>query len=42
MEGDKDMKKTYEKPILLLSQNDDGDVITTSGGDTPTVNPFDW
>lgn len=36
------MKKTYEKPIVLLTSYDDEDIITTSGGDTPEVSPFDW
>lgn len=36
------MKKIYEEPIILLSKNDDRDVIATSEGDTSRVNPFDW
>lgn len=36
------MKKVYETPEVLLTLNDDGDVITTSGGDTPLVDVFDW
>ena len=36
------MKKTYEQPTLLLLQSDERDVITTSSGDTPNVDVFDW
>ena len=42
MKGETQMKKIYETPeILLVSQCED-DVITTSGGDTPYLNAFDW
>ena len=37
-----EMKKIYETPEALLAQTDDKDVITTSGGDTPLVDAFDW
>ena len=37
-----EMKKTYEAPVILLTENDDGDIISTSAGDTPGVLPFDW
>ena len=36
------MKKKYESPELLLTYSDEKDVITTSGGDTPYLNAFDW
>ena len=36
------MKKTYETPEVLLSLESDRDVITTSGGDSPLVDAFDW
>ena len=37
------MKRTnYEAPEILLIASDDKDVITTSRGDTPNVNAFDW
>ena len=36
------MKKTYETPEILLTYVEDKDVITTSGGDTPYLNAFDW
>ena len=36
------MKKTYTTPEILLVISDDKDVITTSGGDTPLVDAFDW
>ena len=36
------MEKTYETPEVLLTINADEDIITTSGGDTPLVDAFDW
>ena len=36
------MKKTYETPEILLTVENDNDVITTSSGDTPLVDAFDW
>ena len=36
------MKKTYETPEILLSPEFEQDIITTSGGDTPWVDAFDW
>ena len=36
------MKKTYETPEILLAEINENDVITTSGGDTPYLNAFDW
>ena len=36
------MKKTYEAPEVLLSLENDSDIITTSAGDTPLVDAFDW
>ena len=36
------MKKTYETPEILLSPEFEQDIITTSGGDTPLVDAFDW
>ena len=36
------MKKTYEAPEIVLSQLEKRDVITTSGGDMPTINLFRW
>lgn len=36
------MKKSYETPELLLVIAEEGDVITTSGGDMPLVDAFDW
>ena len=35
------MKKIYEAPVVLLSDIEENDIITTSGGDTPEV-PFEW
>lgn len=34
--------KIYEKPNVILLMQDAEDIITTSAGDTPEVNPFDW
>lgn len=43
MKGElKTMKKTYETPEILLTQVEEKDVITTSGGDTPLLDAFDW
>ena len=37
------MKRTnYDSPEIILISTDDKDVITTSRGDTPNVNAFDW
>ena len=36
------MKRIYETPEVLLTENRETDVITTSGGDTPLVDAFDW
>ena len=36
------MKKIYESPEVLLTLTNDEDIITTSGGDTPMVDVFDW
>ena len=36
------MKKTYEAPEILLTSENDRDVIATSSGDTPLVDAFDW
>ena len=36
------MKKIYETPEVLLTETNENDVITTSGGDTPLVDAFDW
>ena len=36
------MKKTYETPEILLCKVEENDVITTSGGDMPLIDAFDW
>ena len=36
------MKKNYESPEIILTYTNDKDVITTSGGDMPLVDAFDW
>ena len=37
------MKKTnYETPEILLTAADEKDVISTSGGDTPAIDIFEW
>ena len=36
------MKKTYETPELLLAIADEKDVISTSAGDTPVIDMFEW
>ena len=36
------MKKEYIEPKLFILAIDDEDIISTSGGDTPEVNPFAW
>ena len=36
------MKKTYETPEILLTVENDNDIITASAGDTPLVDAFDW
>ena len=36
------MKKNYETPEILLAHTGEEDIITTSGGDTPLVDVFDW
>ena len=37
------MKKSiYETPEILLTTADEKDVISTSAGDTPFVDAFDW
>ena len=36
------MKKTYETPELLLTLAEDSDVISTSAGDTPVIDMFEW
>ena len=36
------MKKTYETPEVLLCTESCDDIITTSAGDTPLVDAFDW
>ena len=36
------MKKTYVSPTVVTNLADDNDIIATSGGDTPEVNPFEW
>ena len=36
------MKRNYETPEIILTMNDETDVISTSGGDTPLVDVFDW
>ena len=32
----------YETPEILLTYEAENDVITTSGGDMPLVDAFDW
>ena len=36
------MKKVYEEPKILLMEGNEEDIISTSAGDTPNVNPFEW
>ena len=36
------MKKIYEAPEILITKEDGKDVITTSAGDMPFVDAFDW
>ena len=36
------MKKTYISPEIVTYLRDDADIISTSAGDTPEVNPFEW
>ncbi len=36
------MKNEYTRPMILLIQTEDEDIISTSGGDTEKVNPFEW
>ena len=36
------MKKNDETPEILLVLEGENDIITTSGGDTPLVDAFDW
>ena len=36
------MKKAYETPQVLLTLEREDDIITTSGGDMPLVDAFDW
>ena len=36
------MGKTYETPKVYLDLIDERDVITTSDGDTPKTDVFDW
>ena len=36
------MKKNYETPEILLVLEGENDIITTSGGDMPLVDAFDW
>ena len=33
--------KIYESPILMISELESSDIITTSGGDTP-VTDWEW
>ena len=34
--------KNYETPVILLTTVDNTDIITTSAGDTPLVDAFEW
>ena len=36
------MKKNYETPEILLTAADEEDVISTSAGDTPVIDAFEW
>jgi hypothetical protein len=36
------MKKNYETPEILLTAADEKDVISTSAGDTPVIDLFEW
>ena len=36
------MKKNYDTPEILLTSADEKDVISTSGGDTPAIDIFEW
>ena len=36
------MKKNYDTPEILLTLADERDVISTSKGDTPMVDAFEW
>ena len=36
------MKRNYETPEILITYECEGDVITTSGGDTPLIDSFYW
>ena len=36
------MKNIYEAPIVVITIESNEDIISTSGGDTPLANPFDW
>ena len=36
------MKKNYDTPEILLTSADERDVISTSRGDTPLTDAFDW
>ena len=36
------MKKIYEAPEILLAAADEADVISTSAGDTPVIDLFEW
>ena len=36
------MKKIYETPEVLLTLADEKDVISTSQGDTPPMDLFEW
>ena len=36
------MKKTYDSPELSFEKVDERDIITTSKGDTPLTDAFDW
>jgi hypothetical protein len=40
--GEQLMKKNYETPELLLTLAEDSDVISTSAGDTPVIDLFEW
>ena len=35
-------KANYETPEILLTIADENDIISTSAGDTPAVDAFDW
>ena len=36
------MKKNYQTPVVYVESIVEEDIITTSAGDTPWVDAFDW